>query len=102
MVPQGMVPLIQSTDRGLYCAAGDFYLDPWQPVPRAILSHAHSDHASPGCDRYLAARSGERVLRVRLGAEAVIDTADYGKTVEHNGVRIRFHPAGHVLGSAQI
>jgi putative mRNA 3-end processing factor len=97
-----MAPLIQATDLGLYCAAGDFYLDPWRPVPRAVISHAHGDHARPGSGRYLATRAGERVLRVRLGADASIDTLDYGQTIEHNGVRVSFHPAGHVLGSAQI
>jgi putative mRNA 3-end processing factor len=96
-----MAPLIQSTALGLYCSAGDFYLDPWRPVPRAVISHAHGDHARPGCERYLTSRDGERVLRVRLG-EANVDTAAYGQVIEHNGVRISFHPAGHVLGSAQI
>ena len=90
------------TDAGLYCPAGDFHLDPWRPVPRAVVTHAHSDHARPGSGRYLAARPGETVLRLRVGQEAVIDTLPYGEPVDQNGVRISFHPAGHILGSAQV
>src|SRR6476620_10394232 len=66
--------LVQQTDDGLYCPAGDFHLDPWKPTPRAVISHAHGDHAHPGCCRYLAPRSVEGVLRLRIGAEAIIDT----------------------------
>lgn len=97
-----MPPLIQPTDLGLYCPAGDFYLDPYRSVPRAVISHAHSDHARPGSGHYLAAAPGERVLRARLGPDAFIRTITYDETVDHNGVRVSLHPAGHVLGSAQI
>src|SRR5437870_3685353 len=90
------------TDAGLYCEAGDFHIDPWRPVSRAVVTHAHSDHARPGSERYLAARPGEAVLRLRIGADANIDTLPYSEPVEHNGVRISFHPAGHILGSAQV
>ncbi|HMM77586.1 MAG TPA: ligase-associated DNA damage response exonuclease [Gammaproteobacteria bacterium] len=93
--------LIQSTSRGLYCPAGDFYIDPWQPVDRAVLTHAHGDHARPGHARYLAARAGAPVLRARLG-EIALDTLDYGETLEVGGVKLSLHPAGHVLGSAQV
>jgi putative mRNA 3-end processing factor len=94
--------LLRSTDRGLYCEAGDFYVDPWLPVPRAVITHAHGDHARWGCDVYLGAREGERVLRTRLGAGATIRFAEYGEAVDLNGVRVSLHPAGHILGSAQI
>jgi putative mRNA 3-end processing factor len=94
--------LLQLTDSGLYCPAGDFYVDPWRPVPRAVVTHAHADHARHGSARYLAAAPGERVLRSRLGPDAVIDTLPYGAAVEHGGVRVSLHPAGHVLGSAQV
>src|SRR6187455_3577394 len=94
--------LIRQTEKGLYCPPGDFFLDPWKPVPRALISHAHSDHACPGSDLYLAPRAGEGVLRLRIGADANIDALAYGEGVEHNGVRVSFHPAGHVLGSAQV
>jgi putative mRNA 3-end processing factor len=87
-------PLLQVNDNGLYCPPGDFYVDPWRPVGRAVITHAHADHARAGCGRYLAALPGARVLRTRLGPEAVIDTLPYGQAVEHNGVRISLHPPG--------
>src|SRR5436305_3854267 len=94
--------LLTLTDAGLYCPEGDFHIDPWQPVPRAVITHAHADHARRGSDRYLAAREGELVLRTRLGAEARIDTIPYGEVQTHNGVSLSLHPAGHILGSAQV
>jgi len=95
-------PLITQTDRGLYCAAGDFFIDPWRPVQRAVISHAHSDHARIGSDRYLCSSPGREILRSRLDGTATIDALPYGEVIEHNGVRISFHPAGHILGSSQI
>ncbi len=94
--------LIEPTPRGLHCAAGDFYIDPWRPVERAVITHAHSDHARPGAARYLAAAAGAPVLRARLGAEAAIETLGYGQATHVGGVRVSLHPAGHVLGSAQV
>ncbi|MDY3559157.1 ligase-associated DNA damage response exonuclease [Gemmata sp. JC673] len=94
--------LISLTDDGLYCPAGDFHIDPWNPVPRAVVTHAHADHARWGCGRYLAAESGAHLLHTRLGAAADIATVPYGQPTEHNGVQVSFHPAGHVLGSAQV
>jgi putative mRNA 3-end processing factor len=94
--------LLQMTEAGLYCAAGDFHIDPWRPVPRAVITHGHADHARWGCERYLAAAAGEHVLRARLGADAQIDLVPYGRPVAHNGVSLSFHPAGHILGSAQV
>jgi putative mRNA 3-end processing factor len=94
--------LLTLTDNGLYCPPGDFYVDPWRPVPRAVITHAHADHARRGSERYLTSRPGERVLRTRLGDDAAIDSVEYGETVQHNGVRVSLHPAGHVLGSAQV
>jgi putative mRNA 3-end processing factor len=94
--------LIVNTDRGLYCPPGDFHIDPWQPVDRALITHAHVDHARPGSTRYLCALPGRDILRNRLGDAASIDGIPYGQVLEHNGVRVSFHPAGHVLGSAQV
>jgi putative mRNA 3-end processing factor len=93
--------LIVSTDRGLYCAAGDFHIDPWRPVPRAVITHAHSDHARLGSDVYVCHRDTAPILRKRLG-DVTIETASYGQVLTRNGVELSFHPAGHVLGSAQI
>jgi putative mRNA 3-end processing factor len=95
-------PLLQLTDNGLYCPQGDFYVDPWRAVDRAVITHAHSDHAHSGCKSYLAAQPGLPVLRVRLGADANVAGVPYGGRIEHNGVRISLHPAGHIFGSAQV
>jgi putative mRNA 3-end processing factor len=86
---------------GLYCPSGDFHIDPWRPVARAVITHAHADHARTGHGHYLAAQQGAGVLRARLG-EITLQALRYGEAVEHNGVRISLHPAGHVLGSAQV
>lgn len=94
--------LITLTARGLYCKQGDFYIDPWKPVSRALITHAHSDHAYRGNQKYLVPKAGERIFRIRLGDEALIETAAYRETININGVRVSFHPAGHILGSAQV
>jgi putative mRNA 3-end processing factor len=94
--------LLQLTDRGLYCPAGDFHVDPWEPVKRAVITHAHSDHARPGSHSYLCAKEGEAVLRLRMGDDASVETLAYGETVTLNGAKVSLHPAGHVLGSAQV
>src|SRR5918999_6021005 len=94
--------LLRTTDHGLFCEAGGFHIDPWLPVDRAVITHAHGDHARWGSRSYLAARAGEGVLRTRLGPAADIRVVDYGQTVDMNGVRVSLHPAGHILGSAQV
>jgi putative mRNA 3-end processing factor len=93
--------LVVQRPQGLYCPAGDFYIDPWQPVPRAVITHAHADHARPGHAHYLASREGAGLLRARLG-DITLHTLDWGEAVHQRGVRISLHPAGHVLGSAQV
>src|SRR5437667_5980481 len=95
-------PLIINTDHGLYCPAGDFFIDAWGPVSKNIVTHAHSDHARRGSQRYLCASDGARILRRRLGDDAAIDPVEYGQVIEMNGVRVSLHPAGHVMGSAQV
>jgi putative mRNA 3-end processing factor len=94
--------LLRLAERGMYCEAGDFYLDPWQPVDRAVITHAHGDHARWGSASYLCSRECEGVLRTRLGPTATIQAVDYGEPVTMNGVRVSLHPAGHILGSSQI
>jgi putative mRNA 3-end processing factor len=93
--------LIVQRPEGLYCPPGDFYIDPWRPVARAVITHAHADHARIGHAHYLAAAPGEGVLRSRLGAIDLQPLA-YGEQIDHFGVRLSLHPAGHVLGSAQV
>nr|WP_237078787.1 hypothetical protein [Myxococcus xanthus] len=90
------------TPQGLYCVPGGFHVDPWRPVDRALITHAHGDHARSGSHRYLGARAGKGLLHRRLGADAAIDTLDYGERLRINGVTVSFHPAGDVLGSAQL
>ena len=94
--------LVTLTDDGLYCPAGGFHIDPWKPVRRAVVTHAHADHARWGSEQYLAADPGRHLLRTRLGPAADITTVPHGQPVDHAGVRVSFHPAGHVLGSSQV
>lgn len=92
-----MPDLLTVTPNGLYCAAGDFYIDPWRRVSRAVITHAHADHARPGSDRYLCAAPGKHVLRTRMGASATIDTIRYGESLTLGDVQVSLHPAGHLL-----
>lgn len=93
--------LIVRRPQGLYCPAGDFHIDPWRPVERAVITHAHADHARGGHGAYLAAQPGAQVLRARLG-DIPLQTLSYGQALSLRGVRVSLHPAGHVLGSAQV
>jgi putative mRNA 3-end processing factor len=98
----GNEDLIVLRPQGLYCPVGDFHIDPWRPVTRAVLTHAHADHARTGHTQYLATAVSEGVLRTRLGQGIALQGLAYGEAVEVNGVRVSLHPAGHVLGSAQV
>jgi putative mRNA 3-end processing factor len=93
--------MITSTPSGLFCEPGKFHIDPWEPVERALVTHAHSDHARPGSASYLCAAPGAGVLRRRI-PDAIIETLPYGETITIGDARVSFHPAGHILGSAQI
>lgn len=96
--------LLRPTPRGLHCPVGDFYIDPVRPVPRAVITHGHSDHARPGHGHVLATRETLDLMAIRYGpafADATQAIA-YGESVTVGGVRITAHPAGHVLGSAQM
>ena len=97
-----MQPLLQKTPEGLYCPAGGFYIDPHLPVERAVVTHAHTDHARWGCRNYLAAAPSEQLLRMRMNEDAEFQFLDYGESLVVGGVDISFHPAGHILGSAQV
>ena len=94
--------MIEVRDAGLYCPGGDFYIDPLAPVERAVITHAHSDHARAGSQTYLTARPGEALLRARIGGEGTIESAAYGERIILGDVTVSLHPAGHILGSAQI
>ena len=94
--------MIERTHDGLYCRAADAWVDPWRPVPRALITHAHADHARPGCGEYWAVASSEGVLRQRLGQDITLHPVQYGEEHWLGQCRVSFHSAGHVLGSAQI
>ncbi|NAZ37464.1 ligase-associated DNA damage response exonuclease [Rubellimicrobium sp. CFH 75288] len=95
------MPVLSLTDRGLYCEAGDFHIDPWRPVPRALVTHGHADHARPGMGAYLVTGDAAPVVRHRLRPDR-LETVPYGQTLTIGDARVSFHPAGHVPGSAQI
>ena len=96
------MPLLTLTSRGLYCAAGDFFVDPWEPVDRAVVTHAHGDHAAWGSGAYLTSSRGVGVLRARLEPGARIRGLDYGDRIDLNGTAVSLHPAGHIIGSSQV
>ena len=94
--------LIEPAAGGLYCAAGGFHIDPWEPVQRAVISHAHGDHLRHGSQAYLCSEASRLLVAHRLGDGSPIESAPYGSAVHINGVRVSFHPAGHILGSSQV
>ncbi|MEW9919482.1 ligase-associated DNA damage response exonuclease [Marimonas sp. MJW-29] len=94
-------PVLTFTDKGIYCPAGDFHIDPWRPVDRALITHGHSDHARWGMGTYLATDGTLPVMRHRLGDISAEGIA-FGQARQIGGATVSFHPAGHVPGSAQI
>lgn len=97
----GIMGLIQFTDKGLFCAKGGFYIDPWRPVDHAIITHGHSDHAKGGSKNYLCHTYSKPILQHRLG-EANYQTVAWDQKLTINGVTVSLHPAGHVIGSSQV
>lgn len=95
------MPLIEFTEKGLYCPPGDFYIDPWRPVEKAVITHGHSDHARWGNNYYLCHPKTKPVLQLRLG-ESNYQTAEWNDPVYLNGVTITLFPAGHIIGSSQV
>jgi putative mRNA 3-end processing factor len=94
--------LIESDTRGLHCEPGGFHIDPTLPVPKALITHAHSGHVCGGCGAYLCSAESGLLLREILGPNALIETVRYGESLRIEDVDVSFHPAGHILGSAQI
>ncbi|MBS1781221.1 MAG: ligase-associated DNA damage response exonuclease [Bacteroidetes bacterium] len=94
--------MVSFDDNGIYCAQADVYIDPWKPVGKAIITHAHSDHARWGMGSYLAHHDSIPVLHYRLGQDIKAQGLAYGESIDINGVRISLHPAGHIWGSAQV
>ncbi|ANH84045.1 DNA ligase-associated DEXH box helicase [Niabella ginsenosidivorans] len=89
-------------EEGIYFPAADLYIDPWKPVQRAVITHGHSDHARPGMGSYLCHPLTKEILRYRLGPDIQVQTLDYNVPLVINGATISFHPAGHIIGSAQV
>jgi putative mRNA 3-end processing factor len=93
--------LVIARPEGLYCPPGDFFIDPWQPVGHAVITHAHGDHLRAGHAHYLASAPSRPVVVKRVG-DVALQTLAYGEPIVHRGVKLSLHPAGHVLGSAQV
>lgn len=94
--------LLVPTPAGIYCPEGDLYIDPHQRVSRAVITHAHADHAQRGCGSYLCSPETKPLLQVRLGRQAVIETLPWNTPLFINGVKLTLHPSGHIRGAAQV
>ncbi|MCI4669068.1 MAG: ligase-associated DNA damage response exonuclease [Bacteroidia bacterium] len=94
--------LLKFTPSGIYCEQADVFIDPWRRVKRALITHAHSDHARWGMEAYLAHNHSIPVMRLRLGKDIRAQGIEYNQSIRINGVEISFHPAGHIIGSSQI
>lgn len=95
-------PLLEFRDVGISCPAGDFHIDPWRPVDRAVITHGHSDHARWGHRSYLCHKLTEPILRLRLGREIRVEGVEYGEKVKLGDATVSLHPSGHIPGSAQV
>lgn len=94
--------LLEFNENGIFCPPASVYIDPWRPVRNALITHGHADHSRRGHQHYLCTESAAPVIRYRLGEDISLETIKYGEPRVINGVRFSFHPAGHILGSAQI
>lgn len=94
--------LLKFTNKGIYCKPGDFYIAPWLPVSKALITHGHADHARWGMGSYLCHEHTVPILKNRIGADIPVQGISYGQSIQIQDVKVSFHPAGHILGSAQI
>ena len=97
-----MEKLLQFNEKGIYCPRADVYIDPWKPVRYAIITHGHADHSRPGHKNYLCTHLARPVIKYRLGNHIKLQSLAYGEKINIKGVNISFHPAGHIIGSAQV
>ncbi len=96
------MPLLECTPSGIHCPKAGVSIDPLQPVEKALITHAHADHARPGHGAYCCHPDTAPFLRHRLGDDLSIGIASYGECFSIHGVTFSFHPAGHMPGSAQV
>ena len=94
--------IIKYIDGSLYCELADVWIDPNKPVKRALITHAHFDHFSFGCEEYISTYETAEIIKERIGEKINIKTFDYNKEFKINGISVSFHPSGHILGSSQI
>jgi len=97
-----MQDLLRFTSKGIYCELGDFYIDPWKPTEKAVITHAHADHARPGNSHYLAQELNRDILKLRINKNISFQGVKYGEPIQIGPVRVSLHPAGHIPGSAQV
>ncbi|WP_343030537.1 ligase-associated DNA damage response exonuclease [Fulvivirga aurantia] len=93
--------LLTFTSKGIYCRQADVYIDPWKPVKKALITHGHADHSRWGHKHYLSTKAAAPVIYQRLG-DINLEVVDFGEVTQINDVKFSFHPAGHIVGSAQI
>ncbi|MCP1996466.1 ligase-associated DNA damage response exonuclease [Flavobacterium sp. HSC-61S13] len=94
--------MLKFTDKGIYCIPGRFYIDPWKPVDKALITHGHADHAHWGMKSYLCHHFTVPILKSRISEDINVQGIAYNEIIRINGVQVSFHPAGHIIGSAQI
>lgn len=94
--------LLKFTSKGILCIPGRFYIDPWKPVDYALITHGHADHAKNGMQKYLCHHFTKPILYSRIGRDIQCESVNYNEPILINGVRVSFHPAGHIIGSSQI
>lgn len=97
-----MHTMLQFNAKGIYCVPGNFYIDPWYPVDLAIITHGHADHARRGMKKYLCHDFTVPILKSRIGVDIRVQGIGYDQPVSINGVKVSLHPAGHIIGSAQV
>lgn len=94
-------PLLEFTNKGIYCSAAKVYIDPWRPVNKAIITHGHADHSRKDHKNYITHHNNVPIIIHRLG-NVDVTGVEWNKEFMVNGVRFSLHPAGHIIGSSQV
>lgn len=98
----GYYDILAFRPEGIFCIPGGFYIDPWRPVDLAVITHGHADHARWGMKKYLCHTFTAPILRSRISPDIAVETLNYNQPIYINGVKLSLHPAGHIIGSAQV